>query len=222
MISVKYMMRRPAAEVHEMTTQDTSEPSGDRTGQSDPSPLVTLATWVAVSLFLALVALLTAPLNLFFGGSQLAVISATHGLLATLGVVVGTTASYLGYRLFTGKIRAFSDLKILSVVSTFIAAATIIFGNWIYIAYRAPGGPRAFFLQNNPEIHEVFFEFKEFIALFPLPLAVAATYVIWRYGDRLVENKPLRTWVGILFAVAWGGLMIAYLLGAGITKLRSV
>jgi len=147
---------------------------------------------------------------------------ATHGLLATLGVVVGTVASYLGYRLFTGKIKAFGDLKILAAVSTLIAAATVVFGNWIYIAYRAPGGPRAFFMENNPEIHEVFFEFKEFIALFPIPLAVATTYVIWRYGDQLIENKALRTWVGIAFAVAWAGLMIAYLLGAGITKLRSV
>ena len=188
----------------------------------DPSPIVTVVTWAAVSLFLILVALLTAPVSEFFGGSSLAIIGATHGLLATLGVVVGTVASYLGYRLFTGKIKAFGDLKILAAVSTLIAAATVVFGNWIYIAYRAPGGPRAFFMENNPEIHEVFFEFKEFIALFPIPLAVATTYVIWRYGDQLIENKALRSWVGIAFAVAWAGLMIAYLLGAGITKLRSV
>ncbi len=189
---------------------------------ADPSPLVTVVTWGAVSLFLLIVALFSAPISLLLGGSQLAAISAAHGLFATLGVVVGTTTSYLGYRLFTGKIKAFSDLKVLSAISTFIAAATIVFGNWIYISYRAAGGPRAFFLENNPEIHEIFFEFKEFIALFPLPLAVAATYVIWRYGDQLIENRALRTWVGIVFAVAWGGLMIAYLLGAGITKLRSV
>lgn len=188
----------------------------------DPSPMVMAATWAAVTLFLVLVALLTAPVSSFFGSSSLAVISATHGLLATLGVVVGTVTSYLGYRLFTGKIKAFSDLKVLSLVSTFIAAATIVFGNWIYISYRAPGGPRAFFLKENPAIHNVFFEFKEFIALFPLPLAVAATFVIWRYGDQLIESKSLRTWVGIVFAIAWGGLIIAYLLGAGITKLRSV
>ena len=188
----------------------------------DPSPIVTVVAWAAVSLFLILVALLTAPVSEFFGGSSLAIIGATHGLLATLGVVVGTVASYLGYRLFTGKIKAFSDLKILAAISTLIAAATVVFGNWIYIAYRAPGGPRAFFMENNPEIHEVFFEFKEFIALFPIPLAVATTYVIWRYGDELIENKALRTWVAIAFAVGWAGLMIAYLLGAGITKMRSV
>jgi hypothetical protein len=190
--------------------------------RADPSPIVTVVTWIAVTLFLVLVALLTAPVSSFFGGSALAVISATHGLLATLGVVVGTVTSYLGYRLFTGKIKAFSDLKLLSLISTFIAVATIMFGNWIYIAYRAPGGPRAFFMQNNPEIHAVFFEFKEFIALFPLPLAVVGTYVIWRYGEQLIEDKGLRTWVGIVFAVAWGGMIIAYLLGAGITKMRSV
>jgi len=188
----------------------------------DPSPIVTVAAWAAVSLFLILVALMTAPVSEFFGGSSLAIISATHGLLATLGVLVGTVTAYLGWRLFTGKIKAFSDLKILAAISSLIAGATIMFGNWIYIAYRAPGGPRAFFMENNPEIHEVFFEFKEFIALFPLPLAVATTFVIWLYGDQLIENKALRTWVGIAFAVAWGGLIIAYLLGAGITKLRSI
>lgn len=197
-----------------------TEKTVEKTG--DPSPMVTVAAWAAVSLFLILVALLTAPVGSFFGAGPLAVISATHGLLATLGVVVGTVTSYLGWRLFTGKIKAFSDLKVLSLISTFIAAATIVFGNWIYIAYRAPGGPRAFFMENNPEIHEIFFEFKEFIALFPLPLAVATTFVIWRYGEQLIENKSLRTWVGICFAVAWAGLIIAYLLGAGITKMRSV
>jgi len=188
----------------------------------DPSPLVTIVTWAAVSLFLVIVGLLTAPVSSFFGTGTLAIISAAHGLLATLGVIAGTVTSYLGYRLFTGKIKAFSDLKVLSIVSTCIAGATIVLGNWIYITYRATGGPRAFFMKENPAIHAVFFEFKEFIALFPLPLAVAATYVIWKYGDQLVESKSLRTWVGITFAVAWGSLIIAYLLGAGITKLRSV
>jgi len=185
--------------------------------------MVTIVTWVAVSLFLLTIALVTAPINrLFYGGSEVAIVSATHGLLATLGVVVGTATSYLGYRLFTGKIKAFSDLKILSVLSTLTAVATIIFGNWIYIAYRAPGGPRAYFIENNPEVHEVFFEFKEFIALFTLPLAVATTFVIWKYGDQLVEDKALRTLVGVVFATAWGALMIAYILGAAITRLRSV
>jgi hypothetical protein len=183
---------------------------------------VTIVTWAAVSLFLVIVGLLTAPVGSFFGTGTLAIVSAAHGLLATLGVIVCSVTSYLGYRLFTGKIKAFSDLKVLSILSTCIAGATIVLGNWIYIAYRGAGGPRAFFMKENPAIHAVFFEFKEFIALFPLPLAVAATYVIWRYGDQLVESKSLRTWVGITFAVAWGSLIIAYLLGAGITKLRSV
>ena len=88
-----------------MTQLDDS--GARKKSEGDPSPLVTVTAWVALTLFLVLVALITAPLGSFFGGSQLALISATHGLLATLGVVIGTVTTYLGWRLFTGKIRAF-------------------------------------------------------------------------------------------------------------------
>ncbi|MBI3022654.1 MAG: hypothetical protein HYY68_02875 [Thaumarchaeota archaeon] len=188
----------------------------------DPSPLVTIAGWVVVTAFLALIASTTAPFGAFLGDTQYAVVSTVHGMLATLGVIIGTVATYLGWRLFTGKIRAFTDLRILSVLSALIATGTVLFGNWIYVAYRATGGPREFFLKNNPEIHEIFFEFKEFIALFTIPLSIAAAFIIWRYKDQVIGDRPLRTWVFIAIMIAWTALMIAFLLGAGITKVRSV
>lgn len=188
----------------------------------DPSPRTTIVTWLAVTLFLALIAAASAPFFAFLGDSAYAVVSTIHGLLATLGVLVGTVSAYLGWRLFIGKLRAFSDLKLLSIVSALVSAGTIFFGNWIYVGYRAPGGPRAYFIANNPEVHEVFFEFKEFIALFTLPLSIAVAFIMWRYDQQVMEEKGLRSWLGIAFAIGWGALMIAFLLGAGITKLRSV
>ncbi len=188
----------------------------------DPSPRTTIVTWVAVSLFLALIAATTAPFFAFLGDSAYALVSAIHGLLATLGVLVGTITAYLGWRLFIGKLRAFSDLKLLSIVSALVSAGTIFFGNWIYIGYRASGGPRAYFLANNPEIHEVFFEFKEFIALFTLPIAISVAFVMWRYDRQVLEERGLRSWLGVAFAIGWATLMIAFLLGAAITKVRSV
>ncbi len=188
----------------------------------DPSPKTTIVTWLGVSLFLALIAATSAPFFAFLGDGAYAVVSTIHGLLATLGVLVGTISAYLGWRLFIGKLRAFSDLKLLSLVSALVSAGTIFFGNWIYIGYRATGGPRAFFIANNPEIHEVFFEFKEFIALFTLPLTIATTFVLWRYDQQIMEHRGLRSWLGIAFAIGWGALMIAFLLGAAITKLRSI
>lgn len=199
-------------------TDTTTVPSG----MEDPSPKTTIVTWLAVSLFLALIAATSAPFFAFLGDSAYAVVSTIHGLLATLGVLVGTISAYLGWRLFIGKLRAFSDLKLLSLASALVSAGTIFFGNWIYIGYRATGGPRAFFLANNPEIHGVFFEFKEFIALFTLPLTVAVTFTLWRYDQQIMEHRGLRSWLGIAFAIGWGALMIAFLLGAAITKLRSV
>lgn len=188
----------------------------------DPSPKTTIVTWLAVTLFLALIAAISAPFTTFLGDSAYAVVGTIHGLLATLGVLVGTITGYLGWRLFIGKLRAFSDLKLLSIVSALVSTGTIMFGNWIYIGYRAAGGPRRFFLDNNPEIHEIFFEFKEFIALFTLPLSVSVAFIMWRYDQQVMEERGLRSWLGIAFAVGWGALMIAFLLGAAITKLRSI
>ena len=58
------------SKVCEMARESSEGSIENKTGRADPSPLVTFATWVAVTLFLALVALLTAPLNLFFGGNH--------------------------------------------------------------------------------------------------------------------------------------------------------
>ena len=143
-------------------------------------------------------------------------------MLATLGIIIGSVATYLGWKLYTGKLKAFSDLKVLSVLSSLIAAGTVIFGNWIYIAYRGTGGPRAYFLANNPAIHNVFFEFKEFIALFAVPLSVAIAFVIWRYGVQTLEDRPLRSWLFSAVMIGWSALMIAFVLGAAITRLRGV
>ncbi|MBI2184122.1 MAG: hypothetical protein HYU39_04090 [Thaumarchaeota archaeon] len=197
-------------------------PDEDRNGSIDPPAPSTLVVWGLATIFLLIVIGLTAPFSVFLAESSLATISAAHGTLATLGVIVGTISGYLVWRLFVGKIKAFTDLKVLSLISAIIAGLTVIIGNMIYIAYRAPGGPRAFFVQNNPAVHEIFFEFKEFIALFPFPIAVATTYIIWAYKEQLTQDRGLRSWLGIAIAIAWGALMIAYLLGAAITKLRSV
>lgn len=202
--------------------RETSTTSKVPTTIEDPSPKTTIVTFLAVSLFLALIAATSAPFFAFFGDSAYAVVGTIHGLLATLGVLVGTITAYLGWRLFIGKLRAFSDLRLLSIVSAMVSAATIFFGNWIYIGYRGTGGPRSFFIANNPEIHEVFFEFKEFIALFTLPLAVSVTFTLWRYDQQVMEHRGLRSWLAVAFGVGWGALMIAFLMGAAITKLRSV
>ena len=93
----------------------------------DPSPRTTVVTWLAVTLFLALIVATTAPFFAFLGDSAYALVSTIHGLLATLGVLVGTIAAYLGWRLFiprTGK-------DLLSIPVTHSSSLSRLASDWI-------------------------------------------------------------------------------------------
>ncbi len=170
----------------------------------------------------AAVVLATAPFTALIGQSQAALAAGLHGLSAFLYLVVGTIGLYLGWRLFARRIRAFDDLQLLATVSATLSLIAIGFGNWLYIFYRAkdPSSPRSWFLANMPEVHKIFFEFKEFTALFTLPLTVAAAFILWYYGTQVLDRKWLRYTVAILLALSFFYLVIAFGLGAAVTKLR--
>ena len=89
--------------------------------------------------------LATAPFTALMGRSQAALAAAFHGLSAFLYLIVATIGLYLGWRLFTGRIRAFADLQLLATVSATLSLIAIVFGNWLYIFYRAkdPSSPRS-------------------------------------------------------------------------------
>ena len=110
----------------------------------------------------------------------------------------------------------------VAVVAATCSLIAIIFGNWLYIYYRAPipESPRSFFVKNAPEIHRIFFEFKEFGALFTLPLTVVAAFILWRYGAQVLDRPWLRYTVAVLMGLAFFYLVIAFGLGAAVTKLR--
>ncbi len=166
--------------------------------------------------------LLTAPFDKLLGPGGGALPAAIHGLVAFLYLFVGTIGLYLGWRLLTGHIRAFADLQLLAVVAATFSFLAICFGNWLYIYYRAPvaDSPRSYFVKNMPEVHKIFFEFKEFGALFTLPLAVCAAFILWRYGVQTLERPWVRYGVAVLMGLAFFYLVVAFGLGAAVTKLR--
>src|SRR5438046_1768362 len=127
------------------------------------------------------------------------------GLAAFLYLFVGTIGLYLGWRLLTGRISAFADLQLLAVVMATMSFLAIVFGNWLYIFYRAKdaGSPRSYFMANAPEIHKIFFEFKEFGALFTLPLTVVAAFTLWRYGSQVMERPWLRYTVAVVLGLSF-------------------
>jgi hypothetical protein len=180
--------------------------------------LVTVGAIAVVGLLMAI----TAPTGVLIGETQWRVISAFHGMGATAFLLSATIAVYLAWRLYAGEIRAFKDLKWLTAFAAVMSGVTIVFGTWIYIAYRAPGGPRTYFLGNMPEVHQIFFEFKEFIAMFTLPMFVTAAYILWKYDRSLLGHREARAVPSLLILLGYTFLLVAYVLGAAITKLAGV
>ena len=183
---------------------------------------LTVGILMAMAVIAGSILLLTAPLEKLLGESAYSVRSAFHGLFAGIFMVTSTIGVYQAIRLWSGTALNIRELEIGSVVNAAACFLTILFGNWIYIPYRGPGGPKFHFLEKAPEIHKIFFEFKEFIALFTLPLAVTAAYVICCYGDRLGSNKTLREMAALVLVLTFFYFMLAFGLGAAITKLKSV
>jgi hypothetical protein len=75
------------------------------------------------------------------------------------------------------------------------------------------GGARAWLKANSPLVHHVGMEYHEFSTLFILPLGVACTWILWQYGDSILEkqHRPVLTatcvaLMGMMF-FAMGGLV---------------
>ena len=168
------------------------------------------------------IVVLTAPAQELAGESAYAIRAACHGTAAGLFMVTSTIGLFQAYRIFAGNAWNIAELQIGSVINASLALLTILSGNWLYIPYRAPAGPRSHFLQTAPEVHKVFFEFKEFAALFAFPLAAVAAYLLIRYGEQIYHRRGLSTVVAVLLVLVFFYFVVAFGLGAAVTKLKSV
>lgn len=166
-------------------------------------------------------AILASPVVTLLGDSANAIASALHGLMAFTLMITATIGLYQAYRLYVGELADLHEVLLPSVVNACLALLTIVFGNWIYIPYRAPDGPRSYFLENAPMVHKIYFEFKEYIALFALPTALAAAFILLYYQTDVLKRPWLRYSVAVLLTMVFFCVMVAFGLGAAITKLRA-
>lgn len=191
-------------------------------GEEKTNRAIIIAILCVMAVVALSILLVSAPADRLLGESSYSIRSAFHGLFAGIFMVTITIGVYQAFRLWTGISINMQELGMGSVVNSAACFLTILFGNWIYIPYRAQGGPRAHFMEKIPEIHKIFFEFKEFSALFTLPLLVAATYIIWRYQDKVNANKYLRAVTALLLMLGFFYFAVVFGLGAAITKLKGV
>lgn len=150
-----------------------------------------------------------------------------HGIGAMLTTVVVAYAGHLAFPLLRGSAKILPQMRTLTFWSTVITGLGIATGNLAYMRYRADanfGGARAWLKENSPLTQYVFMEYHEFSVLFTLPLGVACTWILWQYGDSILEkqNRPVlaATCIGLMSMMffAMGG----FVTGLGIAKIHAL
>ncbi len=150
-----------------------------------------------------------------------------HGMGAMFALVVMVYTGHLAFPLLRGVGKILPQMRTLAFWSTILSFLAIATGNWAYMRYRAGinfGGARALLKENSPLGQYVLMEYHEFSVLFTLPLTVACTWILWNYGDSILDkkNRPVLTATCVaLMAImffAMGGMVS----GLGVAKIQAL
>ncbi|CAD6877037.1 hypothetical protein [Methylomonas fluvii] len=173
-------------------------------------------------ILIALLLLLTLVAADFWFPSAYSLKAGIHGVSAILAVLVGTFLTHRAFPLIKGMKVNLESLRRWLLAATLLNLAGAISGNWIYMRYRGQDGPRDWILAHRPLFHNVLMEFKEFISLFPFPLMLSATVLLYYYGLPMQIRRDLCKFVGITILVSWSFLMLGFVVGLILAKLRFV
>lgn len=184
----------------------------------DHSSKVVIRSQVAIALTL----LLLLPAANFFYPTDYSLKAGIHGVSAILAIVIGTYLTHRAIPLIKGTPVKMESLRRWLFAATLLNLAGAISGNWIYMRYRGQDGPRDWILDHVPNFHNVLMEFKEFVSLFPFPLMLAATFMLYYYGLPLQMRRDITRFVGITILVSWSFLMLGFVAGLVLAKLRFV
>lgn len=167
------------------------------------------------------VLILLAGLDFFFP-TEYRLQAGVHGVSAIAALIVGTFLTHRAYPLIRGVRVHLESLRRWVLGGMALNLLGAISGNWIYMRYRGQDGPRDWILGKAPDFHNVMMEFKEFVSLFPFPLMAAAVFILFYYGDGICRYRDIGQFAGILIFLAWLFLMVGFVTGLTLAKLRFV
>ena len=171
---------------------------------------------------LALLLLLSlSGLDLFFP-TNYRLQAGVHGISAISAVIFATLLTHRVYPLIRGIKINFDSLRLWVATATGLNFLGAVSGNWIYMRYRGQDGPRDWILDHAPSFHKVLMEFKEFISLFPFPLMLMTTFILFYYRTAMPFRRDLALFVGISILVSWFFLVFGLVAGLVLAKLRFV
>jgi hypothetical protein len=154
-------------------------------------------------------------------------IGTIHSVAALLATIVAVYTGHLDFPLVRDAKNILPQLRTLIFWSTVLSFLGIVSGNCAYMRYRAgieQGGASAWLKVNSPLTHYTLAQYHELSTVFVIPFGVACTWILWRYGDRIIapEHRAVRSVTGIalmvLMFLAMGGMVS----GLGIAKIHAL
>jgi hypothetical protein len=150
-----------------------------------------------------------------------------HGMGSLMAMVVMAYAGHLAFPLLRGSSSILPQMRTLSFWSALLSFLAIATGNLAYMRYRADlsmGGARAWLKENSPLGQYILMEYHEFTVLFTLPISIACAWVLWKYGDSILErkNQPVLAATGVALMALMFFSIGGMLTGLGIAKIHAL
>lgn len=154
-------------------------------------------------------------------------IGTTHSVGALLATVLAVYTGHLAFPLLRGSAKSLPQVRKLAVWATLFALIAIVSGNWAYMRFNADlefGGGRAWLRENSPLVPSIISNYHKFSGLFMLPIGAACAWILWTYGDAILE-KRYRVVLSATCVALMGLMFFAMsdlVTGFGIAKIRAL
>jgi hypothetical protein len=150
-----------------------------------------------------------------------------HGLTAVLAMILAVYTGHLAFPLLRGSSKILPQMRTLTFWSTLLSFIAIATGNFAYMRYSAGmdfGGTKAWLKENSPLGQYVFMEYHQFSVLFALPLGVVCTWILWQYGNSILDknNRPILAATSVALMIIMFFIMGGFVTGFAVEKLHSV
>jgi hypothetical protein len=203
------------------------ESSNKTTGEANfPRPLETARLSAYGLSILVIVVLLLLPfVNLLHPSPWQRSLGFWHGMISMLAVMLISYVGHLAFPLLRGSQSVLPKAQELAIASSVFALISVITGNAAFARYRDPiNGARAFFKENTPLVHWVYAESHEFMVLFTVPLGVAVSWILWRYGEEIFTsaNRPVlaATSIALMAMMLFG--IVGFVTGISMAKVHAL
>ncbi len=154
-------------------------------------------------------------------------IGTIHSFGALLATVLAAYTGHLAFPLLRGSAKILPRVRTLAFWATSIGFIAIVTGNLAYMRFNAAlefGGGRAWLKENSPLVPSVLSNYHKFSGLFIFPIGAACTWILWTYGDAILD-KQHRVVLSVT-CIALMGLMFFAIsdlaTGFGIAKIRAL